>query len=158
MKNNSQPKLGKCQPCRSNIRNLCCKQILNTHTFTSYQTTQTFKIFHNTNCRSKYIIYLLQCTICHIQYVGKSETAFNIRLNNHRNNARNPKDDTIPACKHFHGNGHDFNKHAKFTIIEQIKDFTKTDEERHAILLRRENFWILKLKTLTPYGLKIDLN
>ena len=83
---------------------------------------------------------------------------FNVRLNNHRKDARNPKEDTIPACKHFNGNGHDFNKNARFTIIEQIKDSTKTQEQKRTILLKRENFWITKLKTLTPLGLNMELN
>ena len=153
-----KPKTGKCRPCLTNTKNLCCKQVLNTNTFTSHQTKQQFQIFHNINCRSNFIIYLLHCTLCKTQYVGKSETAFNVRLNNHRKDARNPRDDTIPACKHFHGNNHDFNKHARFTIIEQIKDFTKSYEDKRALLLRRENFWITKLKTLTPHGLNMELN
>ena len=26
----------------------------------------------------------MECTLCHIQYIDKSETQFNLRLNNHR--------------------------------------------------------------------------
>ena len=128
-----------------------------TTTFTSHQTQQTYKILHNTNCRSSYVIYLLQCQKCKIQYIGKTENPFNIRLNNHRHGANNPTEDTIPAAKHFSIN-HVFNRDAKFTIIEQIKDNSKTKEEKRSILLRRENFWIDKMKTLTPLGLNQELN
>ena len=31
-----------------------------------------------------YVIYLLECVMCNIQYAGRSERLFNIRLNNHR--------------------------------------------------------------------------
>ena len=38
-------------------------------------------------------------TICHQQYVGKNETPFKIRLNNHRKHVKDPK--AILADKHF---------------------------------------------------------
>ena len=41
----------------------------------------------------------MECIFCNKQYVGKVETSFNIRLNNHRKNVK--KVDAIMACKHF---------------------------------------------------------
>ena len=109
--------------------------------------------------RSKNTIYLMECRKCKTQYVGKSKTALNIRLINQRSNAYKPTNDSIPACKHFHGNGHDFTRDAKFTIIEQIKDANqKPQEEISHIILQREYFWINKLKTLTPLGFNQELN
>ena len=148
---------GKCTPCRTRNNNLCCKQVLSTSTFKSQQTQEVFKIFHKTNCRSNFVIYLMECKKCKIQYVGKTDNQFNIRLNNHRHGANNPTEDTIPAQKHFSVN-HNFNNDAQFTIIEQIKDQSKSPEEKRAILLQRENFWITKLKTLTPHGFNQELN
>ena len=82
-----------------------------------------------------------------------------MRLNDHRFNAYHPNEDSIPACWHFHNNGHDFNRDARFTIIEQLKNTKdKPDEQRRQTILQRENFWIKKLKTLTPYGLNQELN
>ena len=150
-------KTGTCRPCLTRYNNLCCKHISSTSSFKSNQTNETFKIFHNTNCRSDYVVYLLECRKCKIQYVGKTETPFNVRLNNHRIGANKQKEDTIPAARHF-SQGHNFNQDAKFTIIEQIKDKTKSKEEKRKILLNRENFWITKLKTLTPHGLNQELN
>ena len=69
---------GKCSPCRSRHNNLCCRQIQSTSTFTSHQTQEVFKILHNTNWRSSNAIYLLQCSKCNIQYVGKTKNPFNI--------------------------------------------------------------------------------
>ena len=97
----------------------------------------------------------MKCTLCKIQYVGKAETSFNIRLNNHRivANGNNPK--AIPASIHFKQPGHNFNKHAKFTLIEQIN----TDIDTIKIRLKRsEYFWILKLETLTSRELNQKLN
>ena len=98
------------------------------------QSNQQNKIYHKVNSKSSFIIYLLECYICNIQYVGKSETSFNIRLNNHRKNVKNPS--TILACKY-----------GKFITIEQLRNIrttsTETLKER---LKQRENFWIMKLR------------
>ena len=86
------------------------------------------------------------------KYVGKSETSFNIRLNNHRNDIKKPN--TIEACKHGK-----FSKHGKFIVIEQLRNINTTPtEELKLRLKKRENFWIKKLKTLTPCGLNQELN
>ena len=55
---------------------LCCKQVIDTSTFQSYQTQQLYNIFHKLNCKSKFILYLMECALCKIQYVGKAATAF----------------------------------------------------------------------------------
>ena len=90
---------GKCTPCLANNRTLSCKQVVHTTMFRSNQMNRIFQIYHNLNCKSKYVIYLLECTKCKIQYVGKAETEFNIRLNNHRKDVWKP--DAIPASRHF---------------------------------------------------------
>ena len=108
---------GKSIPYSSTRPLLCCTQILNTQTFMSQQTKRTFNIFHKLTCKSQYVICLMECILCKIQYVGKSETPFNLRLNNHRKDVNNPK--AIPAWNNFKIHGHNFMKHAKFTLIEQ---------------------------------------
>ena len=51
----------------------------------SQQTRQIFNIFFNVNCRSEYVIYLMESVLCKIhQYAQKAEAAFNLRLNNQR--------------------------------------------------------------------------
>ena len=53
--NNTQ---GKCTRCFANNRTLCYKQVAKTNgIFLIYQ-----------NCSSKYVIYLMECTKCKIQY------------------------------------------------------------------------------------------
>ena len=132
---------------------LCCTQVVNIKTFESYQTKRMFKIFNKLNCKSSFIIYLMECTLCKIQYVGKAETPFDIRLNNHRKdtNGNNPK--AIPASILFKQPGHNFNKYATFTLIEQINNTTNANIDTIKIRLkRREDFWILKLDTLHRKG------
>ena len=92
-------KKGKCTPCSSKAGNISCKQVKTTTTLESQQTNKTWKIFHNTNCKIEYVIYLMEHTICNLQYVDKNETPFSIRLNNHRKDVKDPK--AILADKHF---------------------------------------------------------
>ena len=90
-------------------------------------------------------------------YIYKSETPFNIRLNNHRKDFKNLN--AIPVFKHFNRHDLDFNNHGKIIIIEQVRNIrttsTETLKER---LKQQENFWIMKLETLAPLGLNQDLN
>ena len=54
--------------------------------------------------------------LCNKQYTGKSETTINLRLKNHRKDPN--KENLLQADPHFQLPGHDFNKHAKFILIE----------------------------------------
>ena len=69
-------------------RIMCSKRVNTTATFASNQTNKIFDIYRSLKCKSKYIICLLECSICTIQYAGKSETPYHIRLNNHRKDIR----------------------------------------------------------------------
>ena len=73
------------------------------------------------------MIYLMECELCKIQYVGKAEAAFNMILNNHRKEVNNPK--SIPVDFRFRKPGHSFNLHAKVTLIEQLNNIHTTDKE-----------------------------
>ena len=126
-----------------------------TKTFQSYRTKQTSQVFHNLTCKSENLIYLLQCRICQLQYVGKSETPFNIRLSNLEKDAKLQA--SILSWKHFNNQNHNFQQHAEFTLIEQIKK-QRTAEETRILLKRRANFWVLKQKTLSQDGLNQELN
>ena len=95
---------------------------------------------------------MLECTKCKIQYVGKAKTEFNIRpkYNNHGKDVWKPE--AIPASRYFSGKNHNFNTHAKFILIEQMRHIDIDKEKNKERLTQRENFWILKLEALTPKG------
>ena len=59
-----------------------------TFTLTWTQDGKVFDIFHTANCQSQWVIYIIECEICKLQYGGKSETGFNLRLNNHKNHVK----------------------------------------------------------------------
>ena len=85
-----------------------------------------------------------------------SKYSVNLRINTHRNDVWR-KDG--PACdKLFQMSGHNFNTHAKFTIIEEVYDNSLSKVKIHDLLEHREDFWILKLQTLSPQVLNISLN
>ena len=136
------------KPCNSKLNHLCCTQVQATSTFRSTVTHKTFKIYKKLNCKSKFLIYLTECVLYNKQYTGKSETAFNLRLNKN----------LLQADQQFRLPGHNSNKHSKFTLIEQLND-TNIDKQllKHR-LKKREDFWIIKLKTLLPHGFNAELN
>ena len=136
---------GKCEPCNTSKPSLCCKQVIDTSTFRSYETQLLYTIYRKLNCKSKFIIYLMEYALCKVHYVGKAETAFNIRLSNHRKDVSNPK--SIPVDLHFRKPGHLFNLHAKFTLIEQLSNVHTTDNDTLKFRLKhRGDFWIQNLE------------
>ena len=149
-------KIGFFTKCFSKSRNLCCKQVLHMQSFKSSVTQETYNYFHDLNCKSKLLIYLMECKICGIQYIGKSETEFNIRLNNHCKDGS--RQNAPQADQHFKLPNHNFNQHARFTLTMQL-DNMKIDKNLARLRLKkREDFWIETLKTLHPYDLNVLLN
>ena len=61
------------------------------------------------------------------------------------------------TCKHFQQEIYNFNKHAKFTIIDQLTNTSKPKETLTQRCIKRENFWILKLVRCTLKVLTWDL-
>ena len=106
---------GKCVPCKS-TRCLCYQERISTTAFKINQTNKTMK--------SSFVIYLIECFICNIRYVGKSEAPFNITLDNHRKDIENLK--AIPSCKHFNRHHHDFSNREEIIIIEQLRKIQNT--------------------------------
>ena len=72
--------------------------------------------------------------MCKIQYVGKSETSFNIRINNHRKDIKKPN--ATEAWKHFNNNEHTFSKREKFIITEHLRNINTTPKETLKLRLK----------------------
>ena len=89
----------------------------------------------------------MECILYKIQYIWKPKTLFNLRLNNHRKDASNPK--AIPTCNHIKIRGHIFIKHAKFTLIEQLYE---------QLNFSKDTLRLIKLKTVAPKALNQELN
>ena len=154
-KNSNELEIGKSQPCNK-AKCTWDKNMTNTSTFKSTRTSKEFKILHHLNCQSPWVIYLVHCTNCNKQYIGKSKTGLNIRLNNHRSHI-NTKFTACKLTQHYINNpGCKFEQHAKITAIEQLRCYKNdkfTDEMKDEILKRRERYWQNRLQTFTPFGI-----
>ena len=65
---------------------------------------------------------------------------------------------TLSVSQHFREANHSFNRDAKFTLIEQIKNNNMSQENIRRTSKDHEDLWILKLGTLRLNGLNDKLN
>ena len=67
-------------------------------------------------------------------------------------------EDGLAIDRHFDQQDHDFNRDFRLILIEEISKRNLTKEQMRELLLRREDFWMLKLDTLAPNGFNDKLN
>ena len=125
-----------------------------TETFSSFVTKSPYKINHNFNCNSKYLIYLLSCKTCGKQYSGKTVDNVRSRWNNYKTDARKAASGNIESCKQqflqnyfLRDNHHGFLEDFKVTLIDKTQASEPT---------KREYYWMRTLKTLYPDGLNLE--
>ena len=90
------------------------------HTVISYPTKWT-DIYNRSQIQKKFCRLSIFKQYL-IQYIGKTETDFNVRMKNHREDIY--KADAIPVSRHFAMKDHIFNRDASLFIIEQIHEST----------------------------------
>jgi hypothetical protein len=133
------------KPC--NTPCIICPYVKLSKEFESSQTKQKFLMNGQFICSTKGIIYLTTCAKCGKQYVGQSGRKLKDRIKEHLQNMYHKKEVT---GIHYALPGH---THWNFSvqIIEKVTPNTPSYR------LEREEHWIRKLSTKTPYGLnKID--
>ena len=77
-------------------------------------------ILSNSNCKSKFYIYIINCSFCNSFYVGESIQTLEKRLNAHISNIRcfTPfTKEYSEVALHFRKKGHDYMKHLKISIF-----------------------------------------
>lgn len=99
-------------------------------------------------CQTNNLIYLLECSTCKMLYVGQTSNSLNLRINLHRSNIKNYN------SSNYNIEFDHFSRHSFESVIIHILDIIPNFQER----LDRENFFIIKYKTLVPYGLNDMLN
>ena len=123
--------------------------IINTNdTFTSNSTGNTFRVRATATCKTKNIIYLIECRLCGMQYVGETENALHIRMNGHRSDINRNLPEK-PVAAHFNAPGHSADD-LSVMVIERV---LRGDAAHRKA---RESFWIYTLRSLTPHGLNLD--
>lgn len=130
-------------PCRTTNCATCPILTSKSH-FTSHQTKSYYKINDIYSCDTKNAIYLMECSICHKQYVGETGTSIRIRLRHHRNMYSSHTN--RPIYRHPSIHKTDFSVY-KLTIIDQESDIYQRK--------CREAHWIKELKTKIPFGLNV---
>ena len=102
----------------------------------------------NLNCKSKNLIYLIECKKCTKQYIGETKRQLHERFGEHRRSIQNHHQLTkpTPVSAHFNQPGHSIN-HLLLTPLELIH--SKRDSVRKA----REAHFINKAMTLEPLGI-----
>ena len=138
----------KCNKSRCEV----CINVIETDTFTSTVTGESFKINHKFNCDDRCLIYLLTCNQCRKQYVGQTVDNFRFRWNNYKCNCyKHAKGESVKQqhlCDHFM-----LEDHTHFVNDVPIIFIDKTDPTDP---LKREQYWRHTLKTLVPYGLNVS--
>ena len=97
----------------------CCRHMQHSSSYTSKVTGKQCKIVCTVNCKSANIIYILECSVSGLQYVGESKQPFHKRLNGHMSDLT--KKSFLPVSQHFGLSDHsleDFNR-MKILVIEQ---------------------------------------
>lgn len=132
---NAPPPNSACRPCLK-PRCLVCNAMQETSRATSTQSKFSVNIRGNLTCDSSNVIYLLECSVCNLQYIGQTETPFRIRFNNHRAHAKSTP--SLPLSKHLNLPGHSFEK-LTVTLLETGFKSNREREQRESYLIYRFN-------------------
>ena len=144
---------------------LCKNFLVESKTFTSSKTNQTFKIKSQITCETENIIYMITDKICKdIFYVGYTEDNMKVRWSNHKSHIKVGKK-TCEIASHFVNQStsvHKLNKasqveytsqlreHLSLIIIESVEPIPGLNMKEH--LKSREDFWQATLKASQLFG------
>ncbi|CAJ0953387.1 unnamed protein product [Ranitomeya imitator] len=141
-------------PCKT------CNFVRKTTSFTSSVTGITYPIRTHMNCNSEGVIYLIECDLCKLQYVGCTVGPLKRRFCKHiSESALNNTSHNISAVSHHCKTIHAGNTSMiKVTAIEKVHKPPRGGDHRRKIL-NRESFWIFSLQSRVPLGLnkRLDL-
>ena len=144
---------GGSQKCNGRICEIC-NLIQETSTFSKNDESEKFDIVKGPlNCNSKYVIYQIECGVCHshFPYIGSTKTSFRMSLNNYKSAQRKYRkkffnNESVKGIQQHKFHSHYCNdKHSgiddwKITLIDQFEgDLIK--------LRQRESFWQHRLDT-----------
>lgn len=103
-----------CHPCRK-PRCKLCKQMTTTAVAKSSANNFTLKIRGDFTCDTDNAVYLLECSFCHLQYIGHTENSFRYRFNNHKAHVHSMPH--LPISRHVATTGHSFESF-RATVLE----------------------------------------
>uniref|UniRef100_A0A1A8C3F2 Reverse transcriptase domain-containing protein n=1 Tax=Nothobranchius kadleci TaxID=1051664 RepID=A0A1A8C3F2_NOTKA len=96
------------------------------------------------NPKTKNCVYLIQCKICKMRYVGETGNSILTRFTQHRHNITKSHNTQRPVVKHFIEHGW---QALTATILQSDPNWSTKQRKR------AERLWIYRLDTLVPTGL-----
>ena len=104
---------------------------------TFYFRGETYKIKSHITCNTVNVIYMVQCLLFKMQYIGETKRRFKDRFNEHRRPILNPSDSYIQTAvsEHFLSNSHSVS-HMPLIPIEILRyerDCLRKASEAHLI-------------------------
>ena len=134
-----------------------CDILITDTSFTSNLTNKQYstRSYENLSCKSKNLVYGIDCSICGLLYVGETKGQLNTRMNGHRFNINNNGQQLL--YQHFNQADHSILS-MKVRILEKIYHRTNNPTLSTPLRRKREEYWIKELGCATPYGCndKID--
>ena len=139
-----------CSPCRKS-RCQVCKPCVVLQRFIFRVTNKEYRINCSSNCDSSHVVYMLECSVCGVQYVGSTCTSFRVRFNNYKSCDRRFNGGAsgvhqADIFRHFVGDGNrGFLEDGRVVILDKLYGKGR----------QRESFWQYKLDTFVPRDLNI---
>ena len=127
------------RPCPIDIHVWPAKSVISTHNGEKHTINGEF------TCFTSGVVYLTTCEKCKKQYVGQTGRTFHTRIREHMYDIKRGKK---TSGIHYTSEGHE---HSDFRV--QIIEKVTPNTEFHR--LEREEYWIKKFVTMTPFGLNV---
>ena len=130
-----------------------CPRLSTTGNIISHSRKLHYKTKTKVSCNSNNIVYCIECTLCHLQYVGETKRSIKERFAQHFYNI------TTNNKKHIIGNHfNEPNHNGLDNVIIHILEFIHLPPDNQGakkLRLQKESSWIHTLRTLSPQGLNI---
>ena len=124
-----------------------------------FNNSNKFDKFSNCNikeskpiCKATGVVYMITCGHCNIKYIGQSSNPLHLRINNHRSLCNKVKTNSTDIQSKY-----EF-EHFKMHSFKQVKIYILAINDDNNKRMELENFYIIKYKTVYPYGLNDRVN
>ena len=104
-----------------------------------------YDIVDSLSCKSQFVIYLLECRACGMQYVGQTSNNLATRMTQQLSDVRTHKDTSVAS--HFNQENHEPRDLRCSAICATSRNINTC--------LRHEEAWICLLATTAPNGLNV---
>ena len=140
-------RLGKCTYCPRLHK---IKEFYSTHTKRIHKCINLPEK-HRITCEIYNIIYLIQCTKCHKQYIGETGRPFRARIYEHTASVKNPKKSlSTPVSRHFTTENHS-HKDMRFSVVQWLGNETGPDITSTRRKHELRHIW--DIPTIAPIGI-----